>query len=305
MLEFNQRIVWLPVFNSTNETIPGCALMEPFADPTGSPAHNGQHEDGSWFVRKPTKDSDPRVIVNSEAEIPPGQYGQGHRSTMAVLLYDTAETLPLAGDNFGSAAGTWFVKKDKTGFIIDHAGNGRANAQRSAVGGGGSRAYFATFGPTFVWNGTPPGGYTNEAGRFVFGGVYSTTTIGGMIINNGEKITGFLTSSFRTDNDATLCIPVDKTEIQCWTGLYAAGSPSTLIARNGPYFNGIGDPGTGSSWFESAGFYLGPNLSGIPFTITLPFSFTGSVGQDALWFKVGNVGPTTKRAYSQLLYMIG
>lgn len=132
MLDFRKRVVWIPVINASGETIPGGALMEPFADP---PTHNGQDEDGNWYVRKPTSDGNTRVIVNGEAEIPDGGTGQGHRDTMAVLLYDTTEDLPLSGDQYGSKAGSWQAHKDFAGFRIDHAGNGRANAQRESGGG--------------------------------------------------------------------------------------------------------------------------------------------------------------------------
>jgi hypothetical protein len=131
MLDFRKRVVWIPVINASGETIPGGALMEPFANP---PTHNGQDEDGNWYVRKPTEDGNTRVIVNGEAEIPAGETGQGHRDTMAVLLYDTTEDLPLSGDQYGSKAGSWQAHKDFAGFRIDHAGNGRANAQRESGG---------------------------------------------------------------------------------------------------------------------------------------------------------------------------
>lgn len=128
MIEYARRIVWIPVINMTAETIPGGALMEPYA--ISNPVDNGQDTDGNWTVRKPTIDNNPRVIVNGESPIPPGEVGQGHRDTMAVVLYDTTESKPLAGDNYGAKSGSWFAHKDYTGFVIDHAGNGRANAQR-------------------------------------------------------------------------------------------------------------------------------------------------------------------------------
>ncbi|MFO0937823.1 MAG: hypothetical protein U0798_15065 [Gemmataceae bacterium] len=135
MIDFHNRAVWLPVKNTTDETIPGCALMELVATP---PDDNGQDEDGNWLVRKPTLDGNTRVIVNGEAEIPPGQTGMGHRESMAVLLYDTTENLPICNDQYGSKADSWQAHKDKPGFRIDHAGNGRANAQRESGGGGGT-----------------------------------------------------------------------------------------------------------------------------------------------------------------------
>ena len=128
MIQFAERIVWLPIRNGTNETIPGGALVERYR-PTGD-GETGQDDDGNFWVRKPTSDSDPAVLVNGEAEIPPGETGLGHRDTMAVLLYDTTETLPLTGDNYGSKAGSWQAHFGKRGFIIDAAGNGRAIAYR-------------------------------------------------------------------------------------------------------------------------------------------------------------------------------
>jgi hypothetical protein len=125
MLGFNNRIVWLPVKNQSSETIPGGALMK-----VVSP---GQDEDGNWLVDQPDTDGDATVIVNGEAEIPPSQVGVGHRDTMAVILYDSAENKPLTGDSYGSKAGSWFASKDKAGFTIDSAGNGRANATRQGA----------------------------------------------------------------------------------------------------------------------------------------------------------------------------
>lgn len=134
MLEFNRRIVWIPVKNMTGETIPGCGLMERYR-PAGV-NETGQDEDGNWLVRKPTVDGDSTVIVNGEAEIPPGETGLGHRDTMAVLRYDTTEDRPITGDRYGSKASSWQAHRDKAGFIIDSAGNGRANAQREFSGSG-------------------------------------------------------------------------------------------------------------------------------------------------------------------------
>jgi len=138
MIDFNSRAIWLPVKNTTEETIPGCALMEVVANP---PDDNGQDEEGNWLVRKPTIDGNMRVIVNGEVEIPPGETGMGHREMMAVLLYDTTEDLPLLDDQYGSKAGSWQAHKDKAGFRIDHAGNGRVNAQRESGGGGAAVEY--------------------------------------------------------------------------------------------------------------------------------------------------------------------
>lgn len=189
MLEFNKRIVWIPVVNASGETIPGGALMEPFADP---PTHNGQDEDGNWHVRKPTSDGNTRVIVNGEAEIPDGETGQGHRDTQCVLLYDTTEDLPLSGDQYGSKSGSWQAHKDYAGFRIDHAGNGRANAQRvSAAASGASFSSFNQVG----YNGATPFAYRSynsylgaevqEAFPFpVYG------TLGNLTISPGQTVRG-------------------------------------------------------------------------------------------------------------------
>lgn len=141
MIDFNARAIWLPVYNTTAETIPGCALMEVVANP---PTDNGQDADGNWLVRKPTIDGNSRVIVNSEAEIPPGETGRGHRDNNAVLLYDTTEDLPLCNDQYGAKNGSWMAHRNYSGFRIDHAGNGRANASRDLSGGGsGTSPQFA------------------------------------------------------------------------------------------------------------------------------------------------------------------
>lgn len=135
MIDFKARIIWIPVYNSTAEIIPGCALMEIVANP---PTDNGQDVDGNWIVRKPTIDGNTRVLVNSEVEIPPGGFGVGHRDNNAVLLYDTTVDLPLCNDQYGSKNGSWMAYRNNAGFRIDHAGNGRANASRDLAGGTGT-----------------------------------------------------------------------------------------------------------------------------------------------------------------------
>lgn len=188
MLDFRKRVVWIPVINASGETIPGGALMEPFANP---PTHNGQDEDGNWYVRKPTEDGNTRVIVNGEAEIPDGGTGQGHRDTMAVLLYDTTEDLPLSGDQYGSKAGSWQAHKDFAGFRIDHAGNGRANAQRES---GAAGLYFSSFGGT-NFNGVRYPVY--ESFNSQLGTAVSETlpfavygTLGNLVVPAGQSLRG-------------------------------------------------------------------------------------------------------------------
>lgn len=126
--DYRHRVVWLPVRNGTAETIPGNALMEVYR-PAGD-GETGQDDDGNFWVRKPTSNGNPALLVNSEAEIPPGETGQGTYDTVVTILYDTTQTLPLTGDSYGSRAGSWQAYLGERGFIIAAAGNGRANAFR-------------------------------------------------------------------------------------------------------------------------------------------------------------------------------
>lgn len=191
MISFNDRVIWLPVYNTTAETIPGCALMEIVANP---PTDNGQDVNGNWLVRKPTIDSNTRVIVNSEAEIPPGETGRGHRDNNAVLLYDTTEDLPLCNDQYGAKNGSWMAHRNYSGFRIDHAGNGRANASRDLSGGSGSaqNAVMITSG-TLV---TPGGGdlpyyaateQSLSSGAWTTGATVRAINTGPFVPKAGEK----------------------------------------------------------------------------------------------------------------------
>lgn len=154
MIDFNRRVVWIPVKNTTAETIPGGGLMR-VIDP-------GQDEEGNWLVGKPNADGDTTVIVNGEAEIPPGEFGLGHRDTMAVLMYDTTEDRPITGDLYGSKADSWQAHINQMGFKIDSAGNGRANATREGVG---SQPRVVTCRRSFAVEFTPL--ETNETNPYV------------------------------------------------------------------------------------------------------------------------------------------
>jgi hypothetical protein len=159
MQDFENSVVWIPIYNSTNETIPGGALMEPFAN---FPIHNGQDQAGNTIVRRPTKSSDPRVIVNGATAIAPGKTGFGHRDSMATIAYDTLEALPISGDSYGSKRGSWIAARGQTGFLIDYAGGGRAVAMRDFI-----EMLYPVYGPSEPvqnqsGNPNPPSGSGNS-----------------------------------------------------------------------------------------------------------------------------------------------
>lgn len=115
---------WLPVRNTTKETIPPYALMALYASAredgaTYQPYETGEQQDYSsqevrdgqvvWLAKKPgTQDEAMQqaamLMVNSAAEIAPGQYGLGTQDWPAPCLFDAGSG--SSGGNYYSTGGS-------------------------------------------------------------------------------------------------------------------------------------------------------------------------------------------------------
>lgn len=143
------EIDWVPVYNTTAETIPSGAL----ARVTGV-------TDGVFQLAKPNADSDTTVIVVGRHAIPADRYGRGTFDPRVIAAYDYADGTPAAGDQMGSANGSWYLNSGKAGFyVLGGAGNGLVNAVREA--GSGTASPLTTKGD--VW------GYSTTDARIPVG----------------------------------------------------------------------------------------------------------------------------------------
>lgn len=100
---------WLPVLNSSGETVPAFALMRVTGVDTSS---------GSLIVGKPNADNQTNLLVNGPCEIPSGLQGIGMWGVPAVVCYDTGDGTPVAGDEWGAESGGWKLRNAKTGYIV-------------------------------------------------------------------------------------------------------------------------------------------------------------------------------------------
>lgn len=143
------RVDWVPVYNTTNETIPSGAV----ARVTGV-------TDGVLQLAKPNAAGDTKVIVVGLTSVPAGKYGRGTFDPRAVAAYDPADGPPAAADQLGSASGSWYLVAGNAGFrALGGAGNGLVNVVREA--GSGTPSPLTTKGD--VW------GYSTTDARIPVG----------------------------------------------------------------------------------------------------------------------------------------
>lgn len=93
--------------NGTAETIPAGGLVEP--DGTLTP-------EGVLVGRKPTRNGSLAVLVNDQAEVLAGQYGQCRPAVPWATLAVHADDTVLAADTLGSKSGDWYARKGFAGF---------------------------------------------------------------------------------------------------------------------------------------------------------------------------------------------
>lgn len=116
--------------NGTAETIPAGGLVEP--DGTLTP-------EGVLVGRKPTRNGSLAVLVNDQAEVLAGQYGQCRPAVPWATLAVHADDTVLAADTLGSKSGDWYARKGFAGFRpIGPAYSGFVPAVADGGGGGPS-----------------------------------------------------------------------------------------------------------------------------------------------------------------------
>lgn len=113
---------WLPVTNTSGETIPSFAVMKLVGT---------LDADGCINVAKPDADGTLRVMVNGEVMIRPGGRGKGHFGTRGVFAYDQADGTPDVSDDWGVGAGSWVLKKGKKGWLLFGGASGVGNGVKT------------------------------------------------------------------------------------------------------------------------------------------------------------------------------
>jgi len=98
---------WLPVYNTESIPVPPFAVMRT----TGI-------EDGVYQVAQPNADSMTEVLINGPVSIPPLTKGSGHRTDPAQVLIETIDGTPAVGNDYGTEASNWKLRKNKTGFRV-------------------------------------------------------------------------------------------------------------------------------------------------------------------------------------------
>lgn len=68
-------------------------------------------------IRTPTSDSVKTVVVNTEAPIEAGGFGQVSPTFPTWVKYDSADGVPALNEQWGPASGTCLAKKGKIGFL--------------------------------------------------------------------------------------------------------------------------------------------------------------------------------------------
>jgi hypothetical protein len=112
---------WIPVLNTTEETIPSFGVMSVLGD---------LDDDGAVSVGKPDENGSARFLVNGEVAIRPGKGGKGTPGLRCVVAYDEEDGTPAIGEDWGPGVDTWKLKKGNTGFFLWGAAGGVANGLR-------------------------------------------------------------------------------------------------------------------------------------------------------------------------------
>ncbi len=118
------RADWVPFINTTNQVIPGYALM----------AVDDVDANGNLLVIQPNAYGQ-LCIVNDQAIVTPGSGGQGTFDPRVIIAYDPSGSgPPNPGDIWGSTPNSWYAVFNpggEAGFqIIGGAGAGAVNAVR-------------------------------------------------------------------------------------------------------------------------------------------------------------------------------
>lgn len=104
----------IPFVNTTSERIPPGAIL----------ANNGNPDDrGRKRMGKPTANSQRGCYLNGpfsiEAAGDANSFGWCSWNSPFIAAYDAAGPTPVIGEMWGPQAGSWFLGKDRVGFLID------------------------------------------------------------------------------------------------------------------------------------------------------------------------------------------
>ena len=94
--------------NTEAESIPAYAAMEVV----------GVDKEDTLYVRKPTKDDDPNVLLNGSSVVPANGSGRitNHLPTWA--YYHDADGTPANAESLGTRAGYWELFRGYEGFLV-------------------------------------------------------------------------------------------------------------------------------------------------------------------------------------------
>jgi hypothetical protein len=116
---------WVPVKNNDSVAVPPFGVMA--ADNAGINAN------GQLSIARPSKAGITDVLFNGPSPIGPGLSGQGHQTFPAIAAYNQSAT-PTKGDQWGTAANSWYLVKGSPGFTVKDANGGLANVTLDVVG---------------------------------------------------------------------------------------------------------------------------------------------------------------------------
>lgn len=168
---------WLPFVNTTEEVIPGGAVLEPAG---------GYDSKGRIRVRKCTADDSLLVFFNGPMSVESASMGDPDKDKPGGLCRSPWPMAAAAvhGDdlagytypaNAGAKAGDWFLRLSRTGFkFLDQLADGTANVVPVPVAGGGGGGGGGGSGDT------GSGGSGNGLGRFV-GYHYRSRCVNGVL----------------------------------------------------------------------------------------------------------------------------
>lgn len=122
------QIRWLPVYNTSGETVPAFAAMRISGIDSST---------GVFTVAKPnTNDATANILFNGPVEIPAAHYGIATADFPASVRYETGDGTPVNGDEWGVSSGDWKLRNARSGFLIQATldiSNGIAVAVRSPL----------------------------------------------------------------------------------------------------------------------------------------------------------------------------
>ncbi len=133
-MNYTQPIFWMPVINTETDDCPPFAVVEILSVDAST---------GFANIGKPSASDTENVFFNGPTAIPANSKGQVTQTMPAIAAYqadnsDGAD--PAHDEQWGTASGSWYLHKGKTGFrVIGQGGYGLCNVQtdKDLSGSGG------------------------------------------------------------------------------------------------------------------------------------------------------------------------